>query len=284
MALDELTSLLHRWQAAGNVMDRARVVGEAGRLLRGLSVDERRELGRALAEGGVDHLAGQLDPHLPSPPAWEQTRPPAEQLLDLDARTGRDLLTRLDAVTADPPPPPPAASEPLPQPDPTPLPAPEPLPEPEPLPSPEPLPEPEPLPSPEPPPEPEPFPAPEPLRRPEPAPDPTPVPAASHAEARLRAVDELAAAADGPDAVLALLRRFPDGWQRRRAALRLLTDGLLDRLDPVDLLRLFAREGDRTRVAAALVGDGAVDVARLAGLLPDGSIRRLSRRAARALR
>jgi hypothetical protein len=82
-------------------------------------------------------------------------------------------------------------------------------------------------------------------------------------------------------ASLAHLRELPAGWRRRRATVQLVRDGELDDVDPRALLHLFDRDGDRTRVAAALVARDLVDGSVLLDELPPAAGRRLARRRAR---
>src|SRR5690606_9028659 len=67
---------------------------------------------------------------------------------------------------------------------------------------------------------------------------------------RVRSITRAATAVRTSEDALAMLRDLPDGWQRRRAAERLLAAGALDHLDPLAVVRSFARRGDRTHLAA----------------------------------
>ena len=86
-------------------------------------------------------------------------------------------------------------------------------------------------------------------------------------------LDEL----DGSGA-LAVLDAFPDGWQRRRAALRLIEAGLLTDVTADDLVPRFARTGDATFVVGGLIDAGHLDAASLEGLLPATTVTRLRHR------
>jgi len=104
------------------------------------------------------------------------------------------------------------------------------------------------------------------------------VDAAGHALARLRRVEDLARDAGDP---LQVLQAVPAGWERRRAATRLLASGALDDVDAPALLGLFDRRGDRERLAGALLGAGRLDPDDLDALLPAATARRLAQRAGR---
>ncbi|GGI09700.1 hypothetical protein [Egicoccus halophilus] len=104
-SLDELAALLQRWQLAGRPAERGRVAADATSFVRGLSGDERRALGRALADTGFAGVAGRLHDDA------AETPDPAtvDGLLDLDTDTTLEVLTRLETdvgSAAQPPPPP----------------------------------------------------------------------------------------------------------------------------------------------------------------------------------
>jgi hypothetical protein len=58
---DQVAELLQRWQQAGGVWGRGRVLGDAVRLVAGLSPDERRLLAQAVADEGAPQLAARIE-------------------------------------------------------------------------------------------------------------------------------------------------------------------------------------------------------------------------------
>jgi hypothetical protein len=86
---------------------------------------------------------------------------------------------------------------------------------------------------------------------------------------------------DGP-AVLELLQAFPDGWQRRAALRRLIAGPDADLgSNPVAVVELFEREGDRFAVAARLVRDAGVGADRVQPALTPAAAERLQARSKR---
>ena len=73
---------------------------------------------------------------------------------------------------------------------------------------------------------------------------------------------------------LAILDAVPPGWQRRRAAYRLLGAGALTAVDIGGLLRRFASPTDAAFVAGALLEAGTVGVDDLIDHLPPATVRR----------
>jgi hypothetical protein len=290
MPIEELTGLLARWHAADGRLARAGVLREAAETLRGLSVTDRRALGTALAEQGMEGLATPLIGGRDL--GGDAGHALADDLLALDTDRVLDVLTSLEerASHLPPPPPPPGTDAP-----------PDPQPEPPPERRPGSPPEPQPAPSPEPQPEPAPEePALDPAVRAEEPPAPAPSEPAStvgHATPGRPAVTpapeggrsrpaarrggfELPQPADVDDA-LAQLRALPAGWRRRRAAVRWLEEGVLAGVEPATLLGEFGQIADRRRVADQLLATGQVDPARLVDQLPAPVVRRLARRRAR---
>jgi hypothetical protein len=287
--IEELTGLLARWHAADGRLARAGVLREAAETLRGLSATDRRALGTALAEQGMEGLATPLIAGRDL--GGDAGHALADDLLALDTDRVLDVLTSLEqgASHLPPPPPPPGTDE---QPDPQPEPRAELPPEPQPAPAPDPQPAPAPDPQPEPAPEEPPL---DPEVRAEEPPTTTPSEPTStvrHAAperpasggpsrpAARRGGFELPRPAD-VDEALAQLRALPAGWRRRRAAVRWLEQGVLAGVDPATLLGEFGRIADRRRVADQLLATGQVDPAWLADQLPSQIVRRLARRRAR---
>lgn len=75
---------------------------------------------------------------------------------------------------------------------------------------------------------------------------------------------------------LAVLDTLPEGWQRRRAAGRLIAADGLPTGDIDALLARFPRATDAMFVAGALVAAGQLDAERFTGLLSDAAVRRLA--------
>jgi hypothetical protein len=280
--IEELTGLLARWHAADGRLARAGVLREAADTLRGLSATDRRALGTALAEQGMEGLATPLIAGRDL--GGDAGHALADDLLALDTDRVLDVLTSLEQGASHlPPPPPPPGTDP--QPDPQPQPQPELPPEPQAELPPEPQPEPSPDPQPEPDAEEPPL---EPEARAEGPPASTPSELAARpapaggppAAAARRGGFELPRPAD-VDEALAQLRALPAGWRRRRAAVRWLEEGVLAGVDPATLLEEFGQIADRRRVADQLLATGQVDPARLADQLPSQVVRRLARRRAR---
>lgn len=61
MPVDEVTDLLAQWREASGVFSRGRVIAQAVRTLGNLTPDERRTLGRALAQQGAPGLAEEIE-------------------------------------------------------------------------------------------------------------------------------------------------------------------------------------------------------------------------------
>lgn len=108
---------------------------------------------------------------------------------------------------------------------------------------------------------------------------------ATTANGRLSALPRGRRTADGRrfarSTVVQLLDAVPDGWQRRRFAVRLAE---LDAIPPDAIeaaLGAFARASDATFVAGAMVANAAVHPDALAGLIDDRALRRLQIRAGR---
>lgn len=111
-------------------------------------------------------------------------------------------------------------------------------------------------------------------------PDPTVDPVAPLHERMGRRSGSPRLAAPPVTQVVATLTTTPDGYRRRRAALRAIEDGRLEADDVAPVVRSFERDTDRAWVAGAaldagLVGAGALD--ELA--LPATAVARLRRRA-----
>jgi hypothetical protein len=285
--IEELTGLLARWHAADGRLARAGVLREAADTLRGLSATDRRALGTALAEQGMEGLATPLIAGRDL--GGDAGHALADDLLALDTDRVLDVLTSLEqgASHLPPPPPPPGTDAELGR-------QPEPQAELPPEPQPEPSPEPQPEPAPE-----EPRLDPEVRAEEPPATTPSePASSVGHpspgrpaarpategggppAAGARRGVFELPRPAD-VDEALAQLRALPAGWRRRRAAVRWLEEGVLAGVDPAILLGEFGQIADRRRVADQLLATGQVDPARLADQLPSQVVRRLARRRAR---
>jgi hypothetical protein len=101
------------------------------------------------------------------------------------------------------------------------------------------------------------------------------------ATARLTALSPDATRDLDAAAALLLLERFPAGWQRRRAARRLLEVGALAGVDPAELLAGFPDARDRRFLAADLLATSELSAEDLAAVLPPPDVRRLAIRAAR---
>jgi hypothetical protein len=104
---------------------------------------------------------------------------------------------------------------------------------------------------------------------------------ASTATARLAALSSEATSDLDAPAALLLLEQVPAGWQRRRAATRLLTAGALTGVDPAALLARFPAARDRCFVAGDLLATSDLAVEDLAAELPPQLVRRLAIRAER---
>jgi hypothetical protein len=85
-------------------------------------------------------------------------------------------------------------------------------------------------------------------------------------------------AALGADEALRVLDAVPSGWQRRRAARRLLDAGALAGVGPAELLERFPGNADRRFVAGYLLAVDGRDPDELAGLLPHPVVARLAAR------
>jgi hypothetical protein len=285
--IDELTGLLARWHAADGRLARAAVLREAAETLRGLSEADRRALGSALAEEGMERLATPLVAGRDL--GGDAGHALADDLLALDTDRVLDVLSSLERQASHLPPPPPGAdaesvpSEPQPERRPERERRPEPEPEPRPEPQPEAWAE---QPPAEPPVRAEEPPAPtasEPARPAAHPAQPTrtpPMDASPSAGTARRGGFELPQATDAEDA-LAQLRALPAGWRRRRAAVRWLEEGVLAGADPATVLEVFERIADRRRVADQLLAVGQIDADRLLDQLPAQVVRRLVRRRSR---
>jgi hypothetical protein len=103
----------------------------------------------------------------------------------------------------------------------------------------------------------------------------------STAAGRLTALsDERTRDLDAPAALL-VLDQVPAGWQRRRAARRLLASGALADVDPAALLARFPDARDRRFVAADLLAASDLAAEDLVDELPPQVVRRLAIRAER---
>jgi hypothetical protein len=104
---------------------------------------------------------------------------------------------------------------------------------------------------------------------------------AETATIRLRVLaDHGLAELDGATA-LEVLDALPDGWQRRRAAERLVDAGTFPTDQLTAALARFARPMDALFVAGALVAAGQVRAERFDGILPERVVRRLIARSER---
>jgi hypothetical protein len=103
---------------------------------------------------------------------------------------------------------------------------------------------------------------------------------ASTARARTAALADLEDAHLDTDGAVRVLDAVPDGWQRRRAAQRLVAAGALDAVPAAVLLQRLARPGDRTFLAGTLLDVGVAEDEVVAAL-PDLVARRLRVRSAR---
>jgi hypothetical protein len=77
---------------------------------------------------------------------------------------------------------------------------------------------------------------------------------------------------------LRVLDAVPTGWQRRRAARRLLDAGALTEVAPADLLERFPTTSDRTFVAGDLLAASELGPNDLTGLVPDAVVARFAAR------
>jgi hypothetical protein len=103
---------------------------------------------------------------------------------------------------------------------------------------------------------------------------------ASTPRERLRAVRAMAGRDLDDHRFRAILDAFPDGWQRRRAARRLLAGGEVHDVDAAAVLASFAAPGDRIAVASGLIRAGLATADTVADALPPPAAARLHRRAA----
>ncbi len=95
--------------------------------------------------------------------------------------------------------------------------------------------------------------------------------------------DELVPALDEepsepPVDVLAALEAVPDGWRRRRMALRFVTRGQFTRETATKALWLLGRPSDRVWLAGALLDARVVGLADVAEVVPRDALDRLARR------
>jgi hypothetical protein len=104
---------------------------------------------------------------------------------------------------------------------------------------------------------------------------------AETATARLRILDEDALARIDGATALMVLDALPDGWQRRRGALRLVALGAFPTQQLAEALGRFARASDATFVAGALLAAGQVRAERFDGILPERVVNRLTARSER---
>jgi hypothetical protein len=102
--------------------------------------------------------------------------------------------------------------------------------------------------------------------------------ATEQAMARLRVLQDVSLDALDTAGALQVIDAFPDGWQRRRAAQRLVAAGALQDVGADDLVQRFARAGDATFVVGGLIDAGHLDVDALDGLLPTTTVTRLRHR------
>jgi hypothetical protein len=104
---------------------------------------------------------------------------------------------------------------------------------------------------------------------------------ASTATSRLAALSDERTHDLDASASLLVLDQVPAGWQRRRAARRLLASGALAGVDPTALLARFPDSRDRRFVAADLLAASDLAAEDLADELPPQVVRRLAIRAER---
>ena len=100
------------------------------------------------------------------------------------------------------------------------------------------------------------------------------------ARERFAALDDLADERLVGTQLRDVLVLVPDGWQRRRAARRLLTAGHVDDVDADAVLRSFARASDRSAVASDLVDADLALIDVVADVLDGPHVARLRRRVA----
>jgi hypothetical protein len=283
--LERLADVIARWQRARGPLEQMRVVGIGADALRTMSVDDRRVLVETLATRGAPELAAQVHAADLDATSPDQLHRLTHQLLTLEqqqlgavAASLADPDGRLReprrAVTSDhtgpdvrvlPPPPPPGPTPPAVD---GPLPATD---------------------------EPAAVTTAEPAELP-----PAATTAVDHGWGRA-ATEVALGTLDRPgtprerfaaltvlegvpldgDGLLRVLRAFPDGWQRRAAARRLLTAGGVVDVDAERVVASFAGAGDRTAVAGLLVGGGLAHVGTVTDQLGPRAADRLRRRAAR---
>jgi hypothetical protein len=303
--IEDVSALVTRWQRARNPAEQVRVVTAGARVLRSLTRDDRRVLAQALGEHGATDAATRLASYR----GEQLTRGQLTDLATALSTVDRGRLEATAAALADPverqrlmraagghaapdtvPPPPPAPTG-----TPTALPPPD-------------VPPPvvahdETAPDVEDPAEVE-DPAPEVDDATPEVDDPTPEVdvvsedrerATPHVDGALAAIEdavsvrtrlaEATALATSPlssDQLVAVLRRLPDGWQRRTAARRLLGSGSAEDVDAGALLELFGRDSDRLAVAQVLVARGLAHTGTVTDHLERRSSDRVRRRARRA--
>jgi hypothetical protein len=102
---------------------------------------------------------------------------------------------------------------------------------------------------------------------------------ASTTRERLREVRAMAGHDLDDHGFRAVLTALPDGWQRRRAARRLVQGGEVHDVDAAAVLDSFAAPGDRIAVASELIRAGLATAETVADALPPGAADRLRRRA-----
>lgn len=104
---------------------------------------------------------------------------------------------------------------------------------------------------------------------------------AESANARLRILDPGSLSRLDGATALAVLDALPDGWQRRRGALRLVAAGAFPTEQLAEALGRFARATDATFVAGALLAAGQVRAERFDGILSERVVNRLTARSER---
>jgi hypothetical protein len=96
--VEQVAELLQRWQQAGGVWGRGRVLGDGVRLVAGLSPDERRLLARAVADEGAPQLAARIEDVSGHGVQPSQLQGVVDGLLSLD----RDQVDHLVTTLSDP--------------------------------------------------------------------------------------------------------------------------------------------------------------------------------------